>query len=106
MNRTPPAEVRMTHLHPRDFRGRLEEMPVAWPPTGTLEWHGFHLPLGFDGVKAEALCMLAARDIGGVVLPPMFYGDDRGILQEGIYVPAMFSELPFDHREQLCRELG
>ena len=86
----------MAYLHPREFRSRLQEMPVAWLPTGTLEWHSFHLPLGFDGVKAEALCLEAAREIGGVVLPPMFFGDDRGQLLEAVYTPSLFP--PTDNR--------
>ena len=81
-------------------------MPVAWLPTGTFEWHSFHLPLGFDGVKAEALCVEAARAIGGFVLPTMFYGDNRGQLLEAVHTSSPFPDLAFDHREQVNRELG
>ena len=99
-------EVRITHLRPAAISKRVAEKPVAWLPVGTLEWHGFHLPLGLDGLKAEALCRGAAQELGGLVFPTMFYGDHRGVLQEAIFVPRVFSELSFDHREKLCRELG
>ena len=99
-------EVRAAFLHPRDFRGRLEHRPVAWLPVGTLEWHGFHLPLGFDGVKAELLSVKAAEQIGGVVFPAVYYGDHRGILQEAMFLPGVFPGLTYDHRSELARELG
>lgn len=100
------TEVRITHLRPGAIRKRLSDKPVAWLPVGTLEWHGFHLPLGLDGLKAEALCRGAAERLGGLVFPTMFYGDHRGVLQEALFVPRVFSELTFDHRERLAQELG
>ena len=99
-------EVRAAYLHPRDFRRRLEHRPVAWLPVGTLKWHGFHLPLGFDGVKAELLSVKAAEQIGGVVFPALYYGDHRGILQEAMFLPGIFPGLTYDHRAELARELG
>lgn len=98
------AEVRITHLHPRELREFRDACPVAWLPLGTIEWHGRHLPLGFDGVKAEALCIEAAREIGGVVFPPQYYGDHRGIILETSRVPS--NSWTFDHGEECCRELG
>jgi creatinine amidohydrolase len=34
-----------------------------------IEYHGRHLPLGLDSIKAYELCLRAAGKIGGVVLP-------------------------------------
>jgi creatinine amidohydrolase len=99
-------EVRAAYLHPRDFRRRLKDRPVAWLPVGTLEWHGFHLPIGFDGVKAELLSVKAAEHVGGVVFPALYYGDHRGILQEAMFLPGIFPGLTYDHRAELARELG
>jgi creatinine amidohydrolase len=47
-------------------------------PLGTFEHHGWHLPVGFDGVKAYALCRAVAERTGGVVLPPFWYGIGGG----------------------------
>ena len=39
------------------------------PPLGALEWHGDHLPLGLDGLVAEAFCERLAEATGGILLP-------------------------------------
>lgn len=100
------AEVRLTHLHPLELRDRREALAVAWLPIGTLEWHGLHLPLGFDGIKAEALCVRAAEEIGGVVFPASYYGDHRGVILEAIAAPGVWRQLTYDHRNKSCEELG
>src|SRR5688500_9950512 len=101
------SETRITHLHPRELVARRSEAAVAWLPLGTIEWHGHHLPLGFDGVKAEALCVRAASEVGGVVFPPQFYGDHRGVILESLYAPGVMGFPPtFDHRVECCDALG
>src|SRR5262249_31715737 len=102
-------EARITHLLPHQFRERKNECPVAWIPLGTLEWHGRHLPLGVDGLIVEGLCLRAASEIGGVVFPPLYYGDHRGITVEAVADPDVWPAkgvLSFDHREVCCDELG
>jgi creatinine amidohydrolase len=69
--------VRYAELRPEQFRARLEQMPVAYLPLGTLEWHGEHLPLGTDAIVSEGLMVRAAQQYGGIVLPPLFLGPDR-----------------------------
>lgn len=71
-----------SELCPADFLKRLEKMPVAYLPLGTLEWHGPHLPLGADGIQSEGLFVQMAKEVGGVVLPPLFVGPDR-IFKDG-----------------------
>jgi creatinine amidohydrolase len=46
--------------------------PVAYVPWGALEWHSFHLPVGLDGITAEAIACRAADRSGGLVLPTMY----------------------------------
>jgi creatinine amidohydrolase len=100
-------EIRITHLHPRELRERRDAHPVAWLPLGTLEWHGRHLPLGFDGMKAEALCVYAARRLGGVVFPAQYYGDHRGMIVEATHAPdVLMYQATFNHYEECCEELG
>ncbi|WP_164545748.1 creatininase family protein [Paenibacillus albus] len=43
---------------------------------GTLEWHGRHNPLGVDSLKAEQLCLAAAKQTGGVVMPAIHFAAD------------------------------
>jgi creatinine amidohydrolase len=70
-------KVRYEELLPHEFRRRLAAAPVAYLPLGTLEWHGEHLPLGTDSLQAEEFFCLAAREFGGIVLPPLSVGPDR-----------------------------
>lgn len=100
------TEVRITHLHPEELRQRREAYPVAWLPLGTIEWHGKHMPLGVDGIIADELCLRAAREIGGIAFPPIYYGDHRGIIVEAIAAPGAWGTLSFDHRVECCRVLG
>lgn len=48
--------------------------PVVFLPTGTVEQHGPHLPLGVDYLLPQAICADAAREVGGLVAPSVTYG--------------------------------
>jgi creatinine amidohydrolase len=52
---------------------RINELPVVYVPFGSLEWHGYHNPLGLDTIKARALCLRAAEQHGGVVTPATYW---------------------------------
>jgi creatinine amidohydrolase len=65
-------------LRPDELEVILAEAPVAYLPLGTSEHHGWHLPVGFDGIKADALCRRAAEQTGGVVLPTFWHGIGGG----------------------------
>ncbi len=52
----------------------LERDPVVFLPTGTVEQHGPHLPLGVDYLLPQAICADAACEVGGLVAPPVTYG--------------------------------
>ena len=71
-----PAEVRMQYLRPGELLHILDTFPVAYQPVGTIEWHGRQNPLGCDAIKAESLCIEAAKKTGGVVMPTVFFGTD------------------------------
>lgn len=66
-------KVLYEELLPEECVQRIKEMPVAYLPLGTLEWHGPHMPLGADGI----LFVRVAEKVGGVVLPMLFMGPDR-----------------------------
>ena len=65
---------RFEELLPSDLSAILAEAPVAFFPIGSIEYHGFHLPFGFDTMHAHALCLAAAEQTGGAVLPPTYWG--------------------------------
>jgi len=73
----PDYEVQYELLRPADMVARRKAFPVAWLPIGTLEWHGPQNPLGLDATKAHGILVRCARKAGGVVFPPLFYGEVR-----------------------------
>ena len=66
---------RYEEMLPQEFLQAVQEMPVFIVPTGLLEWHADHLPLGQDALKAHGICEVIARKLGGgIVLPPTYFG--------------------------------
>jgi len=70
-------EVRYQLLRPAEAVERRLACPVVYIPIGTLEWHGVHNPLGADTLQAEHLAIICARKGGGLVFPPLYYGESR-----------------------------
>lgn len=64
---------RYEELLPAEMEAAVAAAPIAYVPSGTLEWHSLHLPLGLDGLKAHALCEGAAARAGGVVVPTTYW---------------------------------
>lgn len=93
-------EVRYHMLRPDQAVARRQVCPVAYIPIGTLEWHGVHNPLGADTLQAEGLAVLCAQKGGGLVFPPLYYGEsrsealmeanaqDRELIAQGMRLPA------------------
>lgn len=69
---------RYVELCPDDLARSVSETPVAFWPLGLIEHHGWHLPVGFDGLKAERLCIRIAEHTGGVLLPTGWWGARGG----------------------------
>jgi len=68
-------KVKYEEMYPDEFLAAVERMPVFIVPTGLLEWHGDHLPLGQDTMKAYGICLEVAKRLGGgIVLPPNYFG--------------------------------
>ena len=61
-----------------EMREAIKEQPVVMLPFGTVEDHGYHLPINTDNVIVEALCLETARCAPGemLVMPTMNYGFD------------------------------
>ena len=77
MNGASGDECRYWMCRPEQIVARREACPVLYIPIGTLEWHGLHNPVGADGLQAEGLALLCAREGGGLVFPPLYYGESR-----------------------------
>lgn len=73
-----PTPRQIERLIPRQIQAEWGKTPIAYIPLGTFEWHGHHLPIGLDAIKAHELCIRAADITGGLVLPPIYYGTGGG----------------------------
>ena len=67
------AEVQMQFMRPAQLEKALRAFPVAYVPFGPIEWHGRHLPLGNDALKAHAVLVKTAEQFGGAVYPPVYF---------------------------------
>lgn len=66
---------RYEELTPAEFTEAVHRLPVFIAPTGLLEWHGDHLPLGQDALKIHGIALRVAERLGGgIVLPPQYIG--------------------------------
>ena len=73
MDNTLSRDVQMQFLRPGQLEARARLFPVAYVPFGLIEWHGRHLPLGNDALKAHAFLVKCAEKHGGVVYPPVYF---------------------------------
>jgi len=90
-------EVRYHFCRPEQARVRREACPAAYVPIGTLEWHGPHNPFGADTLQAEGLALECARKGGGLVFPPLYYGESRS---------ESLMEANASDREDIARAMG
>ena len=70
-------EFRYERLRPDQIVAARNACPVAYLPIGTIEWHGEHNPVGLDTMKMHGLCLRCAQQSGGLVFPPLYYGENR-----------------------------
>ena len=91
------SEVRYHMCRPAQVRARRDECPVVYIPIGTIEWHGPQNPLGADSLQAEGLAELCARKGGGLVFPPLYYGESRS---------ESLMEANAEDREAIAKAMG
>ncbi len=84
-----PPSVRMQFMRPAQLERAIRSFPVVYVPFGLIEWHGRHLPLGNDALKAQAILVKAAEQFGGAVYPPIYFHD--GFPQQ--YLVPLLTEL-------------
>lgn len=75
LTRELTAAVQMQYMRPGQLEKAIREFPVVFVPFGLIEWHGRHLPLGNDALKAHAILVKVAEQFGGVVYPPIYFHD-------------------------------
>ena len=73
-----PTWRRYQELRPDELAECIKATPIAFWPLGLIEHHGWHLPVGYDGLKAERICIRIAEHTGGVLLPTMWWGANGG----------------------------
>jgi creatinine amidohydrolase len=75
--RAPGSElspaVQMQFMRPGQLEAAARKFPVVYVPFGCIEWHGRHLPLGTDALKAHGILVKCAEKFGGVVYPPVYF---------------------------------
>lgn len=70
-------KVRYEEMLPHEIAAARADCPVVYVPIGGIEWHGEHNCVGLDTVKIHALAMVCAEAIGGLAMPPLFFGEPR-----------------------------
>ena len=65
--------VQMQFMRPAQLEAAGRKFPVVYVPFGLIEWHGVHLPLGNDAIKAHGILVKCAEKFGGVVYPPVYF---------------------------------
>jgi creatinine amidohydrolase len=65
-------DVQMQFMRPGQLEAAARAFPVVYVPFGLIEWHGRHLPLGNDALKAHGILVKCAEQYGGVVYPPQW----------------------------------
>lgn len=65
--------VQMQFMRPGQLEAAARRFPAVYVPFGLIEWHGKHLPLGNDALKAHGILVKTAERFGGVVYPPVYF---------------------------------
>ncbi len=60
-------------LFPNEIEARLQVTPVLVLSFGTLEWHSHHLPLGLDGMVAQAVGEQIADRLDALLAPVSYW---------------------------------
>ncbi len=125
--------MRIEALSWREVEAYLKRRREVLLPAGSLEEHGYHLPLGTDTMIAVAVCREAGKRTGTACAPPLWYSFSRstrgypgtvmtgreelraylrgvlsGLAESGfrriLVVPGHFSRAAIEALEEACTE--
>lgn len=87
MQKELSASVQMQYMRPDQLEAAARSFPAVYVPFGLIEWHGRHLPLGNDALKAHGILVKCAEQHGGVVYPPVYFphamhNPEGGLIEE------------------------
>lgn len=68
-------KVFLSELSWPDFERRIADGAPVFIPVGATEQHGRHMPLGVDAIIPTWVSAEIAKDCGGLVAPPIAYGN-------------------------------
>jgi creatinine amidohydrolase len=74
--RKTATQMRYELMRPQEIVAARARAPIAYLPLGPMEWHGPHMAVGMDMLHAHTMALEAARQAGGIVLPPLPLGTE------------------------------
>ena len=91
-------------LRPKGIEAIFAEKPIAYLPWGALEYHGSHNPTGLDSHKAYNMCIDLAKEMGGLVMPPINLAANLIKSYPGVDFPKHSIEFSEKLIRMLCEE--
>jgi len=88
-----PDKLEAQYLRPDQIIAERERTSLVFLPIGPLEWHGPHLILGTDPLRAHVAALELAERLGGIVMPTLYCGTERERR------PDMLESIGFDRDE-------
>lgn len=79
MDKEQLEQLQIERLNPLEIEKALGQRSLVFIPLGAIEWHGLHLPIGLDSLTSHGICLRVARETGGLVMPPLYYGMSASI---------------------------
>ncbi|HUW56423.1 MAG TPA: creatininase family protein [Planctomycetota bacterium] len=86
-------DVQMQFMRPGQLEAAIRKFPVVYVPFGLIEWHGRHLPLGNDALKAHGILVKCAEKFGGAVYPPVYFPSSFGRERMAPVLTKLFERL-------------
>jgi len=68
------CQFQIERLNPVQIQSAFKNRSLVYVPLGAIEWHGLHLPIGLDSLTSHGICLRVADKMGGLVMPPFYYG--------------------------------
>lgn len=66
--------IKMETSYPKEVEQIKKDCKPVFLPVGTMEYHSYHCPFGCDTLVALGVAEKVAEKVGGMVLPPVWYG--------------------------------